>query len=139
MLRKTIALVLLLMVALLGLLKASSSGYLSALDAHPSDLNLSVRAENNTLTVEWTLEGCKIVRSLSRGRDAVILVYPGWVEKGDGVWSVIGDVSNVSVVVNGRKVNFTAIYHPYRLIVSNGSRNATIIESSTSPSTSPRR
>ena len=124
--RKTIALVLLLMVVLWGLLKASSSGYLSGFDAHPSDLNLSVRAENNTLTVEWTLEGGKIVRSLSRGRDAVILVYPGWVETEDGVWSVIGDASNVSVVLNGRKVNFTAIYHPYRLVVSNGSRNATV-------------
>ncbi|WP_297072964.1 hypothetical protein [Thermococcus sp.] len=123
---KTIALALLIMVTLWGFLKASSSGYLSGFDAHPSDLNLSVRAENNTLTVEWTLEGGEIIRAISKGRDAVILVYPGWVETEDGVWSVIGDASNVSVVLNGRRVNFAAIYYPYGLIVSNGSKNATI-------------
>uniref|UniRef100_UPI00260451DF hypothetical protein n=1 Tax=Thermococcus sp. TaxID=35749 RepID=UPI00260451DF len=56
----------------------------------------------------------------------MIFVYPGWVETEDGVWSVIGDVSNVSVVLNGRGVNFASIYYPYGLVVSNGSRNATI-------------
>ena len=116
------------MMALWGLLKIASSGYLSDFDAHPGDLNLSVMAtSNNTLTVEWTLESGKAVRALSHGRDAVILVYPGWVEKEDCVWSIIADVSNVSVVLDGRNVKFGALYHPYHIVVSNGSKNATVM------------
>jgi len=124
--RKTLAFVVLLMMVLWGLLEMASSGYLSDFDAHSGDLNLSIMASNSTLTVEWTLESGKAVRSLSHGRDVVILVYPGWVEKEDGVYLSIADVFKVSAVLDGRNVKFDALYYPYHIVVSNGSKNATV-------------
>ncbi|CAI1492106.1 conserved exported protein of unknown function [Thermococcus nautili] len=124
MLRKILAFVVLFIIALWGLQKASSSGYLSAFDASPGDLNLSVRSENNTVTVEWELRGGGIVRALAGGRDAVILVYSGWVENNDS-WLVLGDVRNLSVTLGGGNPrNLTVIYYPFQVLASNGSAQA---------------
>ncbi|ASJ00230.1 hypothetical protein [Thermococcus gorgonarius] len=125
--RKVYLFVMFFVLTLWGLQKASSKGYLSEFDAPPENLNLSVRAYNTTLTVEWTLKGGELVRTLARGRDAVILIYPGWIrEKEDDVGFSIADVSNVSVILGDRKVEFNVMYHPYNIIVSNGSKNGEI-------------
>ncbi len=121
-------LVLLMLIALLlwGLQKAASRGYFSEFDASPGDLNFSVHAETNVITIEWKLHGGSIVRSLAGGRDAVILVYPGEVEQ-DASWRDIVDIPNVSVVLGGRSVDaFEVLYYTHRLVVSNGSENTTI-------------
>ncbi|AJC72642.1 hypothetical protein X802_01565 [Thermococcus guaymasensis DSM 11113] len=125
MLRKTLAFVVLFILALWGLQKASSGGYLSAFDASPDNLNLSVQSENNTVIVEWELQGGSIVRTLAGGRDAVILVYPGWVEDSEGSWLVLGDAENLSLALNGESPrNLTIIYHPFQVLASNGSAQA---------------
>jgi len=124
MLRKTLAFVVLFILAFWGLQKASSGGYLSAFDASPDNLNLSVQSEDNTVIVKWELQGGSIVRTLAGGRDAVILVYPGWVEDNDS-WLVLGDAENLSVALNGESPrNLTIIYHPFQVLVSNGSAQA---------------
>ncbi|WP_457742479.1 hypothetical protein [Thermococcus sp.] len=93
MMRKTFALIM-LVALLVGLLKGASNGYLSVFDASPKDLKLSVRSENSTVIVKWELRGGSIVRALAGKRDAVIFVYPDWVEDGDK-WSVLGDARNL--------------------------------------------
>jgi len=124
MLRKTLVLAVLFIIALWGLQKASSSGYLSAFDASPKNLNLSVQSENNTVTVEWELQGGRIVRALAGGRDAVILVYPSWVENNDS-WLVLGDPKNLSAALNGGNPrNLEIIYYPFQVLASNGSARA---------------
>ncbi|WP_297513434.1 hypothetical protein [Thermococcus sp.] len=121
MLRKTLAFVVLFILAFWGLQKASSGGYLSAFDASPDNLNLSVQSEDNTVIVKWELRGGSIVRALAGGRDAVILVYPGWVENNDS-WLVLGDVRNLSVTwSDGNPRNLTVIYYPFQVLASNGS------------------
>ncbi len=105
----------------LGVQRAASNGYLSAFDASPPDLHLSVHAETNGVTVEWQLGGGKIVRSIAGGRDAVILIYPAWVEDGDS-WRFIADIGNASITLDEKKVeNPGIIYYSYRRVVSNGS------------------
>jgi len=124
MLRKILAFVVLFIIALWGLQKAASSGYLSAFDTSPTNLNLSVRSENNTVTVEWELRGGSIVRALAEGRDAVILAYPGWVENNDS-WLVLADPKNLSVALNGGNPrNLEIICYPFQVLASNGSARA---------------
>ncbi|WP_456422179.1 hypothetical protein [Thermococcus sp.] len=124
--RKTLALAVLLLVAIWGLQRASSNGYLSAFDASPKNLKLSVHSENNTVTVQWELKGGRVVRALAGGRDAIVLVYPDWVEKEDS-WVVLGDPVNLSVSLNGRKAeNLGIVVKPLGVMASNGSARANL-------------
>jgi len=105
-----------------GVQKAAHRGYLSALDTSPENLKLKVHSGNNVVTVEWELKGGSIVRALAGGRDAIVLVYPDWVEKDEDSWVVLGDPENLSVSLNGRKAeNPDIIFKSLDVTASNGS------------------
>ena len=125
--RKILTLAVLLVVVIWGLQRASSNGYLSAFDASPKNLKLSVHSENNTVTVQWELRGGSIVRALAGGRDAIVLVYPDWVEKDEDSWVVLGDPVNLSLSLNGKKAENIGIFaHPFKVSVFNGSARANL-------------
>jgi hypothetical protein len=130
MARKIVVVILVLFVFFIGvwgISRAAHRGYLSSSDASPSDLKMNASALNNTLIVEWSLKGGERARSLSDGRDAIIIILPWGIEGNDNNIFSLADFDNLSVQLGKEEPRTISVgFHKYEITVSNGTVNETL-------------